>query len=92
MPTERRSELIKRNGGRFTGRQWRRLCALYGDRCLACGRREPDVHLTADHVVPLALGGRHAIRNLQPLCWPCNQEKGKAVVDYRESTLHGCTA
>src|SRR4051794_1485865 len=32
---------------------------------------------TADHIVPVAEGGTHALSNLQPACHPCNSAKGR---------------
>lgn len=55
----------------------------YGFTCLACGRAEPEIVLTIDHVVPVSLGGSNKISNLQPLCESCNNRKGDTVVDYR---------
>jgi 5-methylcytosine-specific restriction endonuclease McrA len=47
---------------------------LYGERCFGCRRRTRALHL--DHIVPRALGGDAAFRNLQPLCERCGQMKG----------------
>lgn len=86
----KRLDYAKANGGRLSSRQWVRLCAKYGNRCLCCGAR--DLPLTIDHVIPLSKGGRHAASNVQPLCRPCNAAKGDTIADYREGTLTGCTA
>lgn len=73
--------------------QWRalRLVALdrYGTDCAKCSR--PDslkFPVNVDHIKPrkyfphLALD----IENLQPLCHPCNKEKGnKDAIDYRKT-------
>lgn len=78
---EHKREAAKRgNGGSFTEEEWIKLCKKYGNKCLKCGSRGP---LQRDHVVPLALGGRNDIDNIQPLCGPCNFEKHTSVVDYR---------
>ena len=68
-------------GGKFTVKQWRELCALYGSRCLCCSRKKP---LTVDHVIPVSKGGTSDIDNIQPLCGPCNSTKHDNVVDYRK--------
>jgi 5-methylcytosine-specific restriction endonuclease McrA len=73
----------KQAEGAFTQREWESLCAYYGYTCLHCGRREPDIKLTADHVVPLAQGGSNDISNIQPLCHSCNARKHTAIIDYR---------
>ena len=72
-------------GGEFSTEEWRTLCAYYDFTCLCCGRREPEIKLTADHVVPLARGGTNFIDNIQPLCLSCNMSKGVKTIDYRVS-------
>lgn len=70
--------------GAHSEAEWRALKARYDHRCLRCGRREPEVTLTRDHVIPLGLpGSSDAITNLQPLCGPCNIWKRRRVIDYR---------
>lgn len=68
--------------GSFTPEEWEDMKRRYG-ACLCCGRAEPDVKLEADHVVPLAKGGAHSAKNIQPLCRRCNATKGTMVIDYR---------
>jgi hypothetical protein len=47
-----------------------------GRKCVHCG----DEHnLTADHIVPVVLGGETSLRNLQTLCRRCNSKKGAKV-------------
>lgn len=79
-------ELVRRArkrgaGGSFTAEEWHALCALYGYRCLSC--KAVGVRLTADHVIPVSLGGTSDISNIQPLCGPCNSRKGVLVIDFR---------
>ena len=74
--------------------EWRklRLEALkrYGTNCAKCGRPDsPKYPINVDHIKPrryfphLALD----IDNLQPLCNPCNKEKGnKNKEDYRKDS------
>jgi 5-methylcytosine-specific restriction endonuclease McrA len=69
------------NGGSYTELEWLALCAEYGNRCLCCGAT--GVKLTADHVIPVKLGGSSYITNIQPLCRPCNSQKATATTDYR---------
>jgi hypothetical protein len=38
---------------------------------------------TADHVVPLALGGWHDVVNTQTLCDACNKWKAARILDFR---------
>lgn len=74
-------------GGSFTSGEWRQLCELYNHTCLACGKREPTVKLTADHVVPVSKGGDSYITNIQPLCFPCNARKHDRFIDYRTKSM-----
>ena len=74
-------------GGSFTAGEWNMLCELYDHACLACGKREPDIKLTADHVVPVSKGGDSYITNIQPLCFSCNSRKHDRFIDYRTKVM-----
>jgi 5-methylcytosine-specific restriction endonuclease McrA len=51
-----------------------KLRTAQGDKCaICCTKLKGKGHV--DHIVPLARGGRHAPRNLQILCPPCNLHK-----------------
>lgn len=69
--------------GKITVQQWRELKAFYSHTCLQCGKQEPIITLTIDHVIPFALRGINDISNVQPLCEFCNISKGVKIVDYR---------
>lgn len=73
------------NGGRITAQEWQALKEFYGFTCLRCGKQEPEIKLTLDHVVPLKKGGSHTIDNAQPLCQSCNSKKNVSTVDYRKA-------
>lgn len=45
-------------------------------RCVYCGRGDPDVELTVDHVEPRMRGGDNSPGNLVTACVECNQKKG----------------
>jgi len=49
--------------------------------CRYCGGRAPDVTLTIDHVVPVALGGRDQPDNLVAACKDCNAGKSSVPAD-----------
>ena len=68
-------------GGSFTASEWKSLCKQHHNKCLCCNRRRK---LTADHVIPVSKGGTSNIRNIQPLCGPCNSSKGTKTTDYRK--------
>jgi 5-methylcytosine-specific restriction endonuclease McrA len=71
-----RAEFHKRRlqsaGESFSAKEWRDLCARYGNRCAYCGSAGP---LTVDHRVPLSRGGRNMIENILPACKSCNCRK-----------------
>jgi 5-methylcytosine-specific restriction endonuclease McrA len=67
-----------------TAAEWESLKAACEFTCLCCGRQEPDIKLTKDHIVPISHAGTsNAITNLQPLCMDCNTRKGDTVADFR---------
>lgn len=71
-----RNSRIARNGGFHSKGEWETLKAQYDWKCPSCLKKEPDIKLTKDHIVPLLRGGSDNIENLQPLCQPCNSKKG----------------
>lgn len=73
---------IQQASGSFTSRDWKKLCKQYDHTCLCCGRREPEIKLTVDHVIPLSAGGTSSIDNIQPLCQSCNSSKHTKTIDY----------
>lgn len=48
---------------------------LQKSRCHYCGHPFPPDHLSMDHVVPLARGGRSTKGNIVPACTACNRKK-----------------
>lgn len=79
----RRRARLRSGGGSYTVAEWQALCEQYDHRCLACGKQEPVIKLTVDHVLPVVQGGSNSIDNIQPLCGPCNSSKGARHIDYR---------
>ena len=69
--------------GSHTDKEWQSLKAFYDYKCLSCGKREPEIRLTRDHVIPLTKGGTDSIDNVQPLCARCNSKKNNKHIDYR---------
>lgn len=59
--------------GHFTAEQWIQMKALYGYRCVYCGKKFQA--LTMDHVVPLSKDGSHTWENIVPACRSCNSRK-----------------
>lgn len=70
-------------GGFFTDKEWVALKEQYGFSCLCCYKKEPEIKLTADHIVPVSKGGTSNIDNIQPLCKSCNCKKHDKIIDYR---------
>jgi 5-methylcytosine-specific restriction endonuclease McrA len=69
--------------GSHTDEEWQELKAFYNFKCLRCGKQEPRIKLTRDHVIPLTRGGSDSIDNVQPLCARCNSKKNNKHIDYR---------
>lgn len=72
-------------GGSFTRYEWEALKLQYNYTCLCCGKREPEIKLEADHIVPVFRGGTSDIDNIQPLCTCCNRNKRTKIIDFRPS-------
>lgn len=80
----RRRARLALTPGAHSEATWQALKAHYDHRCLRCGRREPEIRLTRDHIIPLGMAGASdSIENIQPLCGPCNAWKARRVIDYR---------
>lgn len=80
---QRRRARRYQQGGSYSEQEWIALKAHHNYTCLRCGRREPEIRLSADHVVPIARGGGSYIDNIQPLCDDCNRWKNVRTVDFR---------
>jgi 5-methylcytosine-specific restriction endonuclease McrA len=87
---QRRRTRRAQAGGHYTHQEWEALKFSYGYLCLRCGRQEPEIKLTPDHIIPLAKGGSNNIENIQPLCRSCNCSKGVRIIDYRRREREQC--
>ena len=68
--------------GTHTLGEWENLKAQYNWICPSCGKQEPTISLTEDHIIPLSKGGSDNIENIQPLCRSCNCKKNTKIVKY----------
>jgi len=83
VQTHKRRAIIKNLTEHFTLSEWEELKKKWNYTCLACGKREPEIKLSPDHIIPLSQGGKNTINNIQPLCLECNLRKNKKIIDYR---------
>ena len=63
-------------------RNRRAVLEASGYRCTYCGGRAS----TADHVVPLALGGSHDLGTLVACCRRCTSQRGARLTNDRKAT------
>lgn len=77
-----RYERQAKNGGFHTKKEWETLKRVSNFTCLRCKQKEPNIKLTRDHIVPVLLGGKSDIKNIQPLCRSCNSKKYLQSIKY----------
>lgn len=74
--TSQRRKARKRQNGIFKISS-KELQRLYSSPCTYCGS---TLNIQADHVIPIARGGRHSIGNLVPACQKCNSSKRQRFI------------
>lgn len=79
-----RNNKKRSTGGSFTPKEWSELKNKYSNTCLCCLKQEPEIKLTADHIIPVSKGGTSYIQNIQPLCGSCNSKKSTSIINYIE--------
>lgn len=78
----KRRALKKKAEGLYSFEEWQELKKKYNFTCPACGKKEPEIKLSEDHIIPLSKGGTNYIDNIQPLCRSCNCRKYTKVEKY----------
>lgn len=76
---KRRARLLNVEGY-FSVEEWEDLKKKYQYTCPNCQKKEPEIKLTRDHIIPLISGGMNWINNIQPLCKSCNSKKHTKIL------------
>lgn len=71
----KRKTTFKNTVNNLTSLQWQEIKKSQNYTCLHCGRSEPEITLTRDHIIPVAFGGHNTASNIQGLCLSCNSKK-----------------
>lgn len=75
-----RRDRVRAGGGGYTLSEWKDELAKHPFGCPRCHHPWSEaLKPTIDHVVPIAKGGLNLALNLQPLCFPCNMQKGNRI-------------
>lgn len=77
-----RRERLRNSGGRHTKEEWENLKKIHSYKCCSCGKQEPEIRLTRDHIIAVSTGGTDDIVNIQPLCVSCNSKKSIKHIRY----------
>jgi len=78
----KRNRLLRGIFPKHTFQEWESLKRQYNYVCPACGKKEPEIKLTEDHIIPLIKDGLDNIENIQPLCRSCNSIKHTKIIKY----------
>ena len=66
---------------------WELLKKQYNFQCPSCEKKEPNITLSEDHIIPLTKGGSDYIENIQPLCRSCNSIKRQKTIKFPKIQL-----
>lgn len=87
-----RKAKLKSAIGKYSIKQWEDMKLKYDYKCLMCGKQEPEIKLSVDHIVPLSLFGTNYIDNIQPLCISCNSKKRAKLIYINKKTMQKLNA
>lgn len=71
-----RNSIQRGSFGKLKQDEWEQIKKDFKYMCAICGKKEPEIKLTIDHIIPVSKGGSNLIENIQPLCRLCNSIKG----------------
>ena len=71
----KRRALLRGDKNKFSANEWDVVRKRNNYKCVICGKIEPEIKLTVDHIIPVSRGGKNNIENIQPLCRRCNSIK-----------------
>lgn len=74
--------MLKKIKGYHSPKEWEGLKEKHNFTCVGCGKKEPEIKLTKDHIISVLMGGTNWINNIQPLCKYCNSRKGARVFSF----------
>jgi 5-methylcytosine-specific restriction endonuclease McrA len=63
----------------FSAEEWEEIKKSQNYCCAYCGKPEPEIKLTRDHIIPVTLEGNHTASNIQGLCKKCNSIKNNKI-------------
>lgn len=71
-----RSARLRKAPGNLTKDEWETIKREQDYTCALCEKKEPEITLTRDHIIPLMDRGSNYPLNIQALCSKCNSRKG----------------
>ena len=79
IDTEKNKSKIKRKN--YSDDERKIIYNKSSGRCELCGMRLSFMDITLDHIIPLSMGGKDNLDNLQAACFSCNQFKSNILPD-----------